>query len=174
MPYYGSYAMVYKGWADWLSLASYEHDSVTECSVFTNQSDGFMSASMYIGITQANSHVSKPHTTYNVLVTETTKVKIVYRNRTDVNNLVVLMRFDNTESGSGDSERYPSFDNYNLLIDSNMQDYEWSTLTIEIPTMYVDTYLAKINWQFRGKELEIRAIAIETGAEVANEEVNNA
>ena len=174
LPYYGDYSMIYKGWADWLSLASYEYDPVTECSIFTNQSDGLMSASMYIGVTQANKHISKPHTTYNVLVTETTKVKIIYRNRTDFDKLTVLLRFDNTEDGTGDREIYPSCNNYNVEIDSNMQDYEWSTLTIEVPTMYVDTYLAKINWQFMGAELEIRAIAIETGAEATTEEVNNA
>ena len=56
---------------------------------------------------------------------------------------------------------------HNTTIDCNMQDYEWSTLTLDVPAMYVDTYLAKINWQFAGSELEIRAIAIETGDNLA-------
>lgn len=166
LPYSGSYAAVYRGWADWLSGATYVHNDVTESSTFVNTMGGIMSASMYIGITQNNSHVAKPHTTYSVLVTETTQVKIVYRNRTNVDKLSVQIRFDNTETGSGDNERYPALDNY-LTIDTNMQDYEWSTVTIDVPLMYLDTYLAKIHWQFAGSELELRAIAIETGADAA-------
>ena len=49
-----------------------------------------------------------------------------------------------------------------------MQDYEWSTLTVEIPAMYADTYLGKLTLQFAGKEIAIRAISIEANLEVAN------
>ena len=167
LPYSGSYAAVYRGWADWLSNATYVYNEKTESSTFINSTGGTMSASMYIGITQNNNHVAKPHTTYNVLVTEMTQVKIVYRNRTAVDKLGVTIRFDRTDTGSGDAEIYPALDFHNTTIDCNMQDYEWSTLTLDVPAMYVDTYLAKINWQFAGSELEIRAIAIETGDNLA-------
>jgi hypothetical protein len=44
-----------------------------------------------------------------------------------------------------------------------MKDYEWSTLTIEIPAKYAGKYLGKFAINFAGKEIAIRAISIETG-----------
>ena len=78
---------------------------------------------------------------------------------------MVHINFAKSETGSGESVNgtdYPVFgDNTMWEIDSNMNDYEWSTLTIEIPTSYVDSYLAKIRLGFSGNELAIRAISIE-------------
>jgi hypothetical protein len=44
-----------------------------------------------------------------------------------------------------------------------MQEFEWSTLTIDVPVERVGDYLGKINLRFAGKEIAIRAISIETG-----------
>ena len=46
-------------------------------------------------------------------------------------------------------------------IDCNMGEYEWSTLTIEVPAEYANLYLAKIRVGFSGNEIAIRAISIE-------------
>lgn len=75
--------------------------------------------------------------------------------------------FERNEEGPADGSGMEQT-NYNLPIDCQMQDYEWSTLTVEIPAMYADTYLGKIILQFAGKEIAIRAISIEANLEVAN------
>ena len=78
---------------------------------------------------------------------------------------MVHINFSKSETGSGESVSGTEFpvlgDNTMWEIDSNMNDYEWSTLTIEVPTSYVDSYLAKIRLGFSGNELAIRAISIE-------------
>ena len=124
-----------------------------------------MSASMYIGITRNHGNVVVPHTTYNVLVTETTKVKIVYQNRTDVNKMHFHCTFDTNETGAAETDvtGLPGFENYGLEIDSNMQEYEWSVLTLEVPTSFAGLYLGKTILQFEGSQIAIRAVSIETG-----------
>ena len=77
----------------------------------------------------------------------------------------VRVQFARTETGTSESAAGTDFpilgENVQWEIDSNMAEYEWSTLTIEVPTMYVNTYLAKVNMRFAGSEIAIRAISIE-------------
>ena len=42
-----------------------------------------------------------------------------------------------------------------------MKNYEWACATIEIPETHVGQYLSKVNFNFYGKEIAIRAISIE-------------
>ena len=56
-----------------------------------------------------------------------------------------------------------SFVANNNVIESNMKDYEWATLTIDVPVDRAGKYLGKIYVEFAGKEIAIRAISIETG-----------
>ena len=164
LAYYQSYAPVYRGWADWYSGGAYEYDEKLQASIFTkNSSAGLLSASMYIGITRDNGHVIPPHTTYNVLMTETTKVKIVYQNKTDVAKLGFHLYFAKKEAGNPDVDGLPTMESYGLTIDNNMQEYEWSTLTIEVPADFAELYLGKTVLQFEGAEIAIRAVSIETG-----------
>ena len=97
------------------------------------------------------------------MVTETTKVKIVYQNRTDVDKMDVTIAFSKTDIGAADGEGIAELVCRNNTIDCSMEDYEWSTLTIDVPTKYVEEYLAKITLGFAGKEIAVRAISIETG-----------
>ena len=164
LPYYQSYDDIYKGY-DWEDPTTYVYDNALKASVFmkapTQESLGF---SIYIAYSVARKdHISVPHSTKNVLVTPTTKIKIVYQNRTEANTMNVIAGFSPTEMGVSDGEGRPSYESYNNPIDCMMQEYEWSTLTIEIPADRANEYLAKINVQFGGKEIAIRAISIETG-----------
>ena len=162
MPYYKTYEQVYVGWADWYSTGTYTYDSVLQASIFTKaQTAGILSASMYIGITQANGHVTVPHTTYNVLLTEKSVVKIVYQNKTNVNTMSFHSGFAKSEDGNPDLDGLPMYEQNNLTIDCNMGEYEWSTLTIELPETYVGYYFGKYVLQFAGPSIAIRAISIE-------------
>ena len=71
--------------------------------------------------------------------------------------------FTKAEQTNPDLDGLPMFENYGVEIDSNMQEYEWSTLTLEVPAIHVDTYLGKFVLQFEGSQIAIRAISIETG-----------
>ena len=75
------------------------------------------------------------------------------------------VQFSKTETGTSESALgpdYPILGEHDVWeIDSNMAEYEWSTLTVEVPAMYVDLYLAKVRLVFTGSELAIRAISIE-------------
>jgi hypothetical protein len=107
-------------------------------------------------------HLSIPHTTKNVLVTETTKIKIVYQNKTDVDTMDVIAGFTRTDVGNPDADG--SFlESYKNPIDCLMEEYEWSTLVIEVPANHVGKYIGKLNISFAGAEITIRAISIETG-----------
>jgi hypothetical protein len=108
-------------------------------------------------------HLSIPHTTKNVLVTETTKIKLVYQNRTDVNTLNVQAGFSRTELGNPDGDGIAFLVANNNVIESEMSDYEWATLTITVPAENAGKYLGKLYFEFAGKEIAIRAISIETG-----------
>ena len=164
MAYYESYAAVYRGWADWYAGGAYQYDETLKASIFTKDpAAAILSASMYIAETRKNGHILVPHTTYNVLVTETTKVKIVYQNRTDVNKMHFHCTFTKAEQTNPDLDGLPMFENYGMEIDSNMQEYEWSTLTLEVPASYTGLYLGKTILQFEGAQIAIRAISIETG-----------
>ncbi|MBE7100151.1 MAG: hypothetical protein E7364_00895 [Clostridiales bacterium] len=164
LPYYGSYAPVYKGWADWYSGGAYQYDEKLQASIFTKSAGAaLLSASMYIGITRDNGHIIPPHTTYNVLMTETTKVKIVYQNKTEVSKLNFHLYFAKKEAGNPDVDSLPAMENYRLTIDSKMQEYEWSTLEIEVPANFANLYLGKTVLQFEGTEIAIRVVSIETG-----------
>ena len=166
LAYYQSYAAVYRAWGNWYSGGAYQYDETLKASIFTKDSaSALLSASMYIGITRNHGNVVVPHTTYNVLVTETTKVKIVYQNRTDVKKMHFHCTFDTNETGAAETDvtGLPGFENYGLEIDSNMQEYEWSVLTLEVPTSFAGLYLGKTILQFEGSQIAIRAVSIETG-----------
>ena len=166
LPYYQSYDAVYNGgWKMWLN-GTYLYDSTLKSSVFIKDSaQSSLSFSMYIGLTASmKEHMSIPHSTYNVLVTTTTKVKIVYQNKTDVDKLSQFtMGFTRSEIGNPDDT--PSLQHVisNIPIDCLMEEYEWSTLTIDVPLEQVGKYLGKTHLIFEGNEIAIRAISIETG-----------
>ena len=164
LPFYQSYEDVYKA-MDWELSNTYRYDSDLKASMLIKDPTQSMSSfSLYIGYSALMAgHHSIPHTTKNVLVTETTKVKIVYQNRTDVNKMNVTIAFSKTDIGVGDGEGIGELTCHNTAIDCSMEDYEWSTLTIDVPTDYVEKYLAKITIGFAGKEIAVRAISIETG-----------
>lgn len=164
LPFYQSYEDVYKA-MDWELSNTYRYDSDLKASMLIKDPTQAMSSfSLYIGYSALMAgHHSIPHTTKNVLVTETTKVKIVYQNRTDVNKMNVTIAFSKTDIGVGDGEGIAELTCHNTAIDCSMEDYEWSTLTIDVPTDYVEKYLAKITLGFAGKEIAVRAISIETG-----------
>ena len=164
LPFYQSYEDIYKA-MDWELNNTYSYDSDLKASMLIKDPTQPMSSfSLYIGYSaNMSQHYSIPHTTKNVVVTETTKVKIVYQNRTSIDKLDVTLAFSKSDIGAGDGENVGEYPCYNNVIDCEMQDYEWSTLTIEVPTKYVDKYLAKITLGFAGKEIAVRAISIETG-----------
>ena len=166
LPFYKSYETVY-GTTDWLGQGDfYTYDATLKASLLTKgKNNARSSLSIYIGYSRNIGHLNVPHTTYSVPVTETTKVKLVYQNKTDVNTMFVRVQFAKSDIGTSESAagtEYPILgENVEWEIDCNMAEYEWSTLTIEVPTMYVNTYLAKVNMSFAGSELAIRAISIE-------------
>ena len=164
LPYYQSYDDVYKSW-DWELTSTYQYDSVLKASVFTKDPARLdLNFSIYIGLsTLLSEHLSIPHTTKNVLVTETTKIKVVYQNRTTVDKINLIAGFARSDIGNPDTDGKPFAEYYDCPIDSQMQDYEWSVLTLDVPTTRVGDYLGKINIGFTGKEIAIRAISIETG-----------
>ena len=175
LPFYQSYSNVYSGaFAEWVSGGQYVYDETLKASLLVKAQDKLVvNGSLYIGYTKNLGHLSVPHDTYSVLVTETTKVKIVYQNKTAVNNMQVNFVFSkwDTESGETAMDAPTKFmENNNQEIDVNMAEYEWSVLTLEIPTQYLNNYLAKISIGFGGEEIAIRAISIENGLEENNEE----
>ena len=164
LPFYESYGDVYKGW-DWELSNTYIYDEELKASTFVKDpTQEKMNFSIYIGISAIQGkHLSIPHTTMNVLATETTKVKIVYQNKTDVSLIDVLVGFSRTEGGNPDSDNRPFLETYKNEIDCQMEEYEWSTLVIEVPSDRAGEYIGKINVGFAGSEISIRAISIETG-----------
>ena len=166
LPFYESYASIYHGaFSDWMSGGQYLYDDVLKASVMVKDKTAvLMSLSMYIGYTAGHGGLSVPHTTYSPKVTATTKLKIVYQNKTSVEEILVNMVFSRTDTGSGESPmgtEYPVLERHQLPIRNNMGEYEWAVLTVEIPTDYVDAYLAKFNIGFTGNEIAIRAVSIE-------------
>ena len=164
LPFYQSYEDVYKSW-DWELTSTYQYDNLLKSSVFVKDPvRPDLNFSLYIGLsTLMSEHLSIPHTTKNVLVTETTTIKIVYQNRTAVDTINVIAGFARTDIGNPDTDGKPFAEWYNSPIDSEMQDYEWSVLILNVPTTRVGDYLGKINIGFTGNEIAIRAISIETG-----------
>ena len=123
-----------------------------------------MNFSLYIGLsTLMSEHLFIPHTTKNVQVTETTKIKIVYQNKTNVNTMDVFAGFAREETSNPDTDGRPFLETYKNTIDCLMGEYEWSTLVIEVPASRVGEYIGKIGIAFGGEEITIRAISIETG-----------
>ena len=167
LPFYKSYENIYNGaYSDWVGGGQYAYDEALKASLLVRGKNSTMSSlSLYIGFVKNNTHLVVPHTTYSVLTTSSTKVKIVYQNRTDVAELLVQAQFSKLNTGTSESAAGPDYpilgENQMWEIDSNMAEYEWSTLTIEVPSMYVDLYLAKIRVGFTGNEIAIRAISIE-------------
>jgi hypothetical protein len=168
LPFYESYNNIYSGaFADWISKnAQYSYDETLKASILTRTGLGTASLSLYIGYTKALGHITVPHETYSVPVTATTKVKLVYQNKTAVSDMLMNFVFSNSDRASGElGEALKLKENHNLEIDCNMADYEWSVLTIDVPTEFVGTYLAKIALGFAGDEIAIRSISIENGLE---------
>ena len=165
MPFYQSYADIYNA-MDWDQNCAYSYDGVTKTSIITKAPGANESSlSLYIGYSQnMSAHYSVPHTTKNVLVTETTKVKIVYQNKTDETKLTLGLAMSRTELGASDGEdlEYLTYKS-TQDIDCNMQEYEWSTMTVELPADRAGYYLGKFFIEFKGKEIAIRAVSIETG-----------
>ena len=164
LPFYQSYDDVYKSW-DWDITTTYTYDSALKTSVFLKDpTHPELEFCLYIGLsTLMSEHLSIPHTTKNVLVTETTKIKIVYQNRTTVNTMKVIAGFARSDISNPDTDGKPFSEWHGCPIDSNMGDYEWSVLILEVPTERVGDYLGKIAIGFAGDEIAIRAISIETG-----------
>ena len=65
------------------------------------------------------------------------------------------------ENGYHDIDSIMTLVNLYDVLDKNMQEYEWSVLTVEVPAAQAGTYLAKINISFMGEEIAIRAMSIE-------------
>jgi hypothetical protein len=164
LPFYQTYEDVYKGW-DWDHTCTYQYDSVLKSSIFTRDpARNMLTFSMYIGLTTIMSeHLFIPHTTMNVLVTETTKIKLVYQNKTEINTMTLHAGFARDELGNPDTAGRPALVAKDNVIECNMKDYEWATLTINVPADRAGEYLGKIYVEFAGKEIAIRAISIETG-----------
>ena len=164
LPYYQSYEDIYNGW-DWELTNTYQYDSVLKASVFIKDpTQPMMNFSLYIGLsTLMSEHLFIPHTTKNVQVTETTKIKIVYQNKTNVNTMDVVAGFAREETSNPDTDGRPFLETYKNPIDCLMGEYEWSTLVIEVPASRVGEYIGKIGIAFGGEEIIIRAISIETG-----------
>ena len=73
----------------------------------------------------------------------------------------VLLGFAKSDVGNPDESGFGMNEQYGLAIDSGMGDYEWSTLTVEIPAEYAGTFLGKFVLQFGGSEIAIRAVSVE-------------
>ena len=165
LPFYLSYEDIYTSWSEWKLGNLYQYDNSLKASILTKgPSNSELEMPLYIGITALRAeHMSVPHSTKNILVTETTKIKIVYQNRTETDTMGFVTSFARSDIGNPDSDGLAAFEAKDNKIDCLMKDYEWSTLTIEVPTSYVGKYIGKISIKFTGKEIAIRAISIETG-----------
>ena len=171
LPLYQSYKAMYDYHKnDWFGGNNYLYDNLLKASILSRApgSENFVGA-WYIGYSATHYGANVPHTTKNVLVGTKSVVKIVYQNKTEFSRMNVLLSFDRTEEGAADTSGIPVYEKYGLFMDTFMQDYEWSTLTIEIPSEYAGTYLGKILLQFDAKEIAVRAISIEANLEGANE-----
>ncbi len=165
LPFYQSYEDIYNA-MDWDVNCAYAYDGVLKSSIFVkNPTAAVLSMSLYIGYSQNMSeHHSVPHTTKSVLLTGSTKVKIVYQNKTDVDKLTLGLAMSKSDIGASDGEGLDDLTVHSTQeIRCNMQEYEWSTMTVEIPADRAGLYLGKLYVQFAGKEIAVRAISIETG-----------
>ena len=164
LPFYESYNDIYKGW-DWELTNTYIYDEVLKTSTFVKDPTlDKINFALYVGIAALQGeHISVPHKTMNVLATTTTKIKIVYQNKTDINLIDVIVGFARTDTGNPDTDGRPFLETYKNPIDCLMEEYEWSTLVIDVPADRANEYIGKINVSFAGNEISIRAISIETG-----------
>ena len=172
LPYYGSYDLVYNSaHPDWRGAGNfYEYDSKLHASTFVKApANNYLGFAIYIGFSSSEPYLSTPHTTKNILITGRTVVTLVYQNKTDTADIGMHLGFsDNGNKGTGDEGLYPVYRNHGLPIDSNMKDYEWSSVSVVIEgnalDTYLDSYLAKVSFEFWGNQLTIRAISIEVEA----------
>ena len=159
-----SFDNLYRLRYEWLQGCSYSYDSIRSASVLTGTgSASLFSQSFYIGYSSRHYADNVPYSFGNVKVDEEkkTKIKIIYQNRTAESTLNFIGGFDRSESGVADTSGIEFLELYNLSIDCNMQEYEWSCLEIEIPERYVNFFFAKFTIQFGGNELSVRTVAIE-------------
>ena len=159
-----SFDTLYRLRYEWLNGCNYSYDSIRSASVLTGTgAASLFSQSFYIGYSSRYYAENVPFSFGNVRLDEgkTTKIKIVYQNRTDVNELNFIGGFDRNETGVADTSGIEFLELYHLAIDCNMQEYEWSCLEIEIPERYLNLFFAKFTIQFGGSELSVRTVAIE-------------
>lgn len=171
LPFYGSYDSVYNsGHQDWKGAGNfYEYDSKEYKSTFIkNAVNNYLGFSIYIGYSAAEPYLNTPHTTKNVLITGRVVVTVVYQNKTAVSDIGIHLSFDDTDRAPGDGSRHDVYQNHGILIDSEMGDYEWSAVSVVLEgedlQKYLNSYLAKVHFEFWGDEITIRAISIEVEA----------
>lgn len=159
-----SFESIYRLRYEWLNGCSYSYDGIRSASVLTNTgAASVFSQSFYIGYSSKYYADNVPFSFGNVKMDEgtTTKIKIVYQNRTEQSELNFIGGFDRNETGVADTSGIEFLELYRLAIDYNMQEYEWSCLEIEIPDKYLNLFFAKFTISFGGNELAIRTVAIE-------------
>lgn len=163
LPFYQSYQDIYSR-TDWDVNCAYGYDTALKSSIFMKSpTAALMTMSLYIGYSTNFENASIPHTTKSVLLSGTTKVKIVYQNKTDTDKLTLGVAFSKTDVGACDGEMDHLTIASTQNIRTNMQEYEWATMTVEVPADRAGLYLGKLFVQFSGKEIAVRAISIETG-----------
>ncbi|MBQ8726218.1 MAG: InlB B-repeat-containing protein [Clostridia bacterium] len=163
LPYYQSYDLVYNsGHRDWKGENNfYDYDDKGQASTFTKgANEPYLGFSIYIGYSAMEPYLQTPHTTKNVLMTGKARVTLVYQNRTNVGDIGMHVAFGYSDRSPTDGDNLIC-QNHALVIDSNMGDYEWSAVSIEVPDTYVGKYLGKVNFEFHGEQITIRAITIE-------------
>lgn len=174
LPYYQSYNLVYNnGHTDWKgSNNAYVYDDKSMSSTFIKgANENHLTFGLYIGYSAMEPYLQTPHKTLNILMDKKIKVTLVYQNRSEVGDIGIHVSFGFTDRSATDPETergdIQRCSNPGLAIDTNMGDYEWSAVTIEIPESYLisnfgqNIYLGKIWFEFPGDEITIRAVAIE-------------
>lgn len=170
LPFYSSYDLVYNsGHTDWKGTTNvYEYDAKEYKSTFIKDPlNSYLNFALYIGFSEAEPYLQAPQETMNVYVPANAKrivVTVVYQNRESVADMGIHFSFDETERSPGDGSKYAVCQNHGVVIDSEMVDYEWSAVTVVVEgdklTQYLDSYLAKVNFEFHGDSISLRAVRI--------------
>lgn len=167
LPFYHSYNVVYGAFPEWKGIENtYEYDNKLMTSTFTKgPASSTVGFAIYIGYSANVTHLNAPHTTKSVKVTGRTVVTLVYQNRTSASVMDMQLTFDINDHLPGDGSPYNVFSRYNLPIDSEMEEYEWSAVSIVLEgdnlQEYLGAYLAKVNVSMPGDQITIRVISIE-------------
>ncbi|MCQ2796298.1 MAG: InlB B-repeat-containing protein [Bacilli bacterium] len=165
LPYSKSYESIYSNDKDWIDqqTTQYRYDFVNACSTFVKTQGTYGGFRMYIGYSVAHGK-NPPHTCLNIPVDGKKAIKVVYQNKTDSDKLDLGIGLDKTTTGEHDGRGSP-YQEYSNTIKTNMQDYEWATLTINIAddvkiVEWLGLYIAKIYCKFYGSSINIRSITI--------------